>query len=354
MGYCIILLILSVLASIISSEKQCDVNIKSDLWRSEKAKIFDAFSFTNEFETLIIRLYELYPVVHKFVIVEASESFTGTRRELIFEKFKNDDRILPFKDKIVYSVCDYPDQMKQQSTHAKSDLTWKREHYTRNHCIRIALKEAGFNKDSLIILGDVDEIPSRETVNYISTCQSINGKSFTPSDKHKIPRCYPLLSYQTNRLHFNFHCQSENMAQWPLPRVIYGEALKDWKVQEVRGVMRRECRDLTQVVGGWHLSNFYYNDISTLVEKYATFSHQEVTAKFQNTKKFWQDLILKGGDYITNTKCVERNTTDLPHYVLDHYTLYLPLLNAHQIQFAKSRQQQGKVKGEKVKEISLR
>ena len=79
-----------------------------------------------------------------------------------------------------------------------------------------------------------------------------------------------------------------------------------------------------------------------------------MTAKFQNTKKFWQDLILKGGDYITNTKCVERNTTDLPHYVLDHYTLYLPLLNAHQIQFAKSRQQQGKVKGEKVKEISLR
>lgn len=231
--------------------------------RPKKIHVYDAFTFTNELETLIIRLYELYPVVHKFVIVEASETFTGLKRDLIYEKFKNDKRFQPFQDSILYHICNYPDNLKHDPGSIDSQKTWGREHYTRNHCIREALDLAKFQLDDLLLLGDVDEIPSRESIDMLSSCHTINGHSFKylnkQADQHKHSRCYPWISYQTNRLHFNFHCQSENMAVWPLPRIVFGNTLNDWKVQQVRGEMRRNCKEVTQVPAGWHLSNFYYS-----------------------------------------------------------------------------------------------
>ena len=127
------------------------------------------------------------------------------------------------------------------------------------------------------------------------------------------------------------------MGAWHHPRVGFGSALKHWNIQNVRGGGR--CKQML-IKGGWHFSNFYYHNISILVDKYASFSHQEVTKQFQNSIKYWEAEVKKGGNEISNTLCVETNVTLLPHLVLDQFQEYAYLMNEFQVNFAKKRLKQ--------------
>ena len=62
--------------------------------------LVDSFIFFKEVDLLEIRLEYLYPIVDKFLIVEARQSFKGSLKEYIFEK--NIDRYARFMDKINY------------------------------------------------------------------------------------------------------------------------------------------------------------------------------------------------------------------------------------------------------------
>ena len=67
-------------------------------------KVYDCFMFYNEIEILDIRLNELNPYVDYFVIVEAQETHSGLKKELVFEMYKHlFDR---YTDKIIYIVMD--------------------------------------------------------------------------------------------------------------------------------------------------------------------------------------------------------------------------------------------------------
>ena len=48
--------------------------------------IIDSFLFFQELDLLEIRLEYLYPIIDKFVIVEARQSFKGNTKDYIFEK----------------------------------------------------------------------------------------------------------------------------------------------------------------------------------------------------------------------------------------------------------------------------
>ena len=50
-----------------------------------RRKVYDGFMFFNELDLLEIRLRELYDVVDTFVVVEATVTFSGHPRELVFE-----------------------------------------------------------------------------------------------------------------------------------------------------------------------------------------------------------------------------------------------------------------------------
>ena len=51
--------------------------------------IYDCFTFFNEFDLLEIRLNELDSVVDKFVLVEATKTFSGLDKPLYFNENKN-------------------------------------------------------------------------------------------------------------------------------------------------------------------------------------------------------------------------------------------------------------------------
>lgn len=66
--------------------------------------VYDCFQFFNELDILKIRLNVLSPVVDRFVISEATETFSGLKKPLYYEE--NKAMFAEFQDKIIHVVVD--------------------------------------------------------------------------------------------------------------------------------------------------------------------------------------------------------------------------------------------------------
>jgi len=125
-------------------------------------KIFDTFTFFNEFDLLELRLRELYDHVDYFVIVEANRTFQNNDKPMYY--LENQERFAPWADKIRHvAVVDMP---------TDTD-TWGRERYQRDS---VLLGCTDADDDDIIMIGDVDEIPRVETIQKLhESTQSIWG-----------------------------------------------------------------------------------------------------------------------------------------------------------------------------------
>lgn len=113
--------------------------------------IVDCFPFFNEADTLEIRLNELAPVVDKFVIVEAEETFGGQPRALKFDP----ERFKAFNIDYRPVAKLYPE--------CKDRVTGReREADLRNRMLPILREFAQPN--NVVIISDCDEIPRRQAV----------------------------------------------------------------------------------------------------------------------------------------------------------------------------------------------
>ena len=109
--------------------------------------IYDCFSYWDEDLLLDLRLNILNEFVDHFVIVEGNKTWQNNKKDLKF----NINNFNKFKNKIIYiPVTDMPD----------GDNPYIRENFQRN-CISRGLRNA--NEDDLIIVSDLDEIPSGNT-----------------------------------------------------------------------------------------------------------------------------------------------------------------------------------------------
>lgn len=117
--------------------------------------IYDCFTFFNELDLLEIRLNTLYPVVDKFVLVEATRTHLNKKKPLYYKK--NKKRFKKFEDKIIHIVVDkYPKKISR----------WTIENHQRN-CITKGLKKCKDN--DIIMISDLDEIPNPK---YVANCKS--------------------------------------------------------------------------------------------------------------------------------------------------------------------------------------
>ena len=66
--------------------------------------VYDCIPFFNEIDILNLRLHILDPLVDRFIIEEATVTFSGEPKELCFEK--NKDLFKEFLHKIEYIVVD--------------------------------------------------------------------------------------------------------------------------------------------------------------------------------------------------------------------------------------------------------
>lgn len=126
--------------------------------RPEPRRVWDAFTFFNELQVLRLRLHTLAPVVHRFVVAEATKTHANGPKRLYFNESKEDADIQAFLPQVEHLIVDdLPD----------SSDRWQLEIFQRNALVR-GLAEA--DAQDLIIVGDCDEIPNPHAVHLLRTC----------------------------------------------------------------------------------------------------------------------------------------------------------------------------------------
>ncbi len=212
---------------------------------------------------LLFRMAILEPVVDYFVVVESMWTHQGERRERVL----SDGAFSPQMRSFYINI-------KSESMHRDS--------------IDFCCGE--FNQDDLVILSDVDEIPSREAV---SAMEYVDLPATCELD---------LYLYRLN---------------WRRPEKC-GLIMSTMKhLREIGGNALRGLRGSTPTIGtGWHLS--YFGGTEAIQKKLKSFCHAEF-----NTPEFldedWLDKCQKEG--IALLKCgtpLEKATPkDFPQYFLD-------------------------------------
>lgn len=133
-------------------------------------KVYDCFTFYNEFELLELRLQSLWDVVDYFVIVEANRKHTGEPKTFNF--WERQDEFKDFLPKIRFVPAD----LSNVSFNGVGD--WSIENAQRN-AIMHGLIDA--QPDDLTLISDLDEIPSPSVFRRLNENRlAITGFYITP------------------------------------------------------------------------------------------------------------------------------------------------------------------------------
>jgi hypothetical protein len=120
-------------------------------------KIYDCFTFLNEFDLLDLRIAEMYDHVDYMVLVEADHTFQNEPKHF---NFKNRMKEYEHYDKLIYiGVEDMP----------LSPDPWVNERHQRDS-IMLGIEDAA--DDDVIIIGDIDEIIRPSTIQELRKQQA--------------------------------------------------------------------------------------------------------------------------------------------------------------------------------------
>ncbi|KAK6160270.1 hypothetical protein DH2020_003651 [Rehmannia glutinosa] len=243
--------------------------------REYPRRVFDAVLFSNEVDILKVRWKELYPYVSEFVILESNSTFTGLPKPFVFSTVRDEFKFL--EPRLTYGQV--PGRFR------KRENPFIEEAYQRL-ALDYLLKQAGIQDDDLLIMSDVDEIPSRHTINLLSWRASVHV-------------------YEAGKTRYAHYRQSD-------------EILAD---------------------AGWHCS-FCFRHISEFIFKMKAYSHVDRVrfSHFLNPKRV-QRVICKGADLFDmlpeeyTFKEIIGKMGPIPHsYSAVHLPAYL-LENADEFKF---------------------
>lgn len=200
------------------------------------AEIYDCFTFFNESDILRLRLNELGPHVDHFVIVEATETFTGKRKPLYMNTVEKADWYQEHKEKVIRVVVDFP---------SKDMTSWDREIYQRNQITR-GLEKAKSSND-IVIISDVDEIPRPGMFHWKESVQ-LDVTQYFWNFHWEVPvHCNQGARPVVTRVSHLYLTTPQEMRASVLPRIQYG---------------------------GWHFS--FFGGVAATIQKIEAFAHTEV------------------------------------------------------------------------------
>lgn len=248
--------------------------------------IWDCFTFFNELDILELRLAELDGVVDKFVIAEATRTFSNDPKPLHFAE--NRARFARWADRIVHVVVD-------DLPGAGADA-WDREAFQRNAVAR-GLADAA--PDDVVMVSDVDEIPYPENVARLTPAAMAGHIWFIECD------------YYTYKLNLAIEnkwvglCAVRAIQKKHLPPL---QSLRGFRARHSRRLpmpvnqtinvaknVFRVGRPLTHRLvehGGWHFT--FMNTPEKIQYKIASYAHQERnTPEFNNLANI-QRMITEG------------------------------------------------------------
>ena len=244
--------------------------------------IVDAFTFFNERELVELRVKYLNDIVDYFLIVEADHTHTGKKKEWNFPEVLN-SRLKNYSNKIKYHQMKVdlekaeaekdPRYKSLKGPLANAGRSWKVESMQRNF-IKDCYKKLTTSKDDIIIISDLDEIPSKEKISFIksSDFEVIAPVSFAQSL-------------------FYLNCNYLDLEQWIGSVAITGQLIEKYEPQTFRDYKNRISRFSD---AGWSFSSF--GGTKKIIEKLEAFCHVEYNLKEYKDEDHIKKCIQTGGD----------------------------------------------------------
>ena len=275
--------------------------------------LIDSFLFFQELDLLEIRLEYLYPIVDKFIIVEARQSFKGSIKGFIFEK--NIKRYKKYIDKIIYHRIEdihyeYKELLnfleksdtkgskkissfiKDHTYYDKRNLSYLLDTYHRE-CIHMALLKI-CNADDIVMLSDLDEIPEFQIIK--------NLKQESKFDNLMVFIQHEFQYYLNNYANSNWH------------GTILGtyKSIKDNSLN----ILRKNSRKLLTISNsGYHFTSI--GNKKTIINKIENWGHQEFNHKI--IKENIEDNLVNGRDIFYRIKRHRNKLVNLDNnIILDH------------------------------------
>lgn len=271
--------------------------------RDYPRRVFDAVLFSNELDMLNIRWKELSPYITEFVLLESNSTFTGLPKDLVFAK--NRDQFQYVSSRLTYGQI--PGRFR------KGENPFIEEAYQRL-ALDYLLKGAGIQDDDLLIMSDIDEIPSGHTIDLLRWCDEIP----------------PILHLRLKNYLYSFEfLVDDNSWRASVHRYVSGKT---------RYAHYRQSEDILNDAG-WHCS-FCFRHISEFVFKMKAYSHFDRVRfpHFLNPNRV-QRVICEGNDLFDmlpeeyTFKEIIAKMGPIPHsYSAVHLPAYL-LQNADKYKF---------------------
>jgi beta-1,4-mannosyl-glycoprotein beta-1,4-N-acetylglucosaminyltransferase len=238
--------------------------------------IVDAFIFFNEKELVELRVKYLNDIVDYFLIIEADVTHTGKEKKWNFPEILNTS-LKEFSNKIYYH------QMKVDLKKAEAEKspnykggTWGRS-WRVDTMQRNFLKEA-YNKlppsNDIIIISDLDEIPSKDKISFIKSCDL---KVIAP--------------VTFNHALFYLDCNYLTLERWLGSIVITKELMDKYEPQVFRDLRNRISHFND---AGWSFSSF--GGVKKVREKLEAFCHEEYNKEKYKNEAHINKCIETGSD----------------------------------------------------------
>jgi beta-1,4-mannosyl-glycoprotein beta-1,4-N-acetylglucosaminyltransferase len=228
--------------------------------RESPRRVFDAVLFSNELDLLKIRWKELNPYVNEFVLLESNSTFTGLPKHFVFAN--NRDEFKFVDQRLTYG--NVPGRYK------KGQNPFVEEAYQRL-ALDFLLKKAGIQDDDLLLMSDVDEIPSRHTIDLLRWCDDIP----------------PVLHLRLKNYLYSFEFLFDDNS-WRASVHVYKSGKTKYAHYHQSDVILADA--------GWHCS-FCFRHISEFVFKMKAYSHFDRVrfSNYLNPKRI-QKKICQGSD----------------------------------------------------------
>ncbi|KAL3339292.1 hypothetical protein AABB24_028091 [Solanum stoloniferum] len=228
--------------------------------REYPRRVFDAVLFNNEVDMLTIRWKELYPYITEFVLLESNSTFTGLPKPSYFANHRGEFEFV--ESRLTYGQI--PGRFR------RGENPFVEEAYQRL-ALDYLLKQAGIQDDDLLIMSDVDEIPSRHTINLLRWCDDV------PSVLH--------LRLKNYLYSFEFLVDNDS----------WRASVHRYQSGKTRYAHYRQS-DTILADAGWHCS-FCFRRISEFIFKMKAYSHFDRVrfSHFLNPKRV-QRVICNGDD----------------------------------------------------------
>ncbi|KAG5136529.1 hypothetical protein JHK82_021260 [Glycine max] len=228
--------------------------------REYPRRVYDAVLFSNELEILTLRWRELYPYITEFVVLESNSTFTGLPKPLVFNS--NREKFKFVEPRLTYGTIG--------GRFKKGENPFVEEAYQRvalDHLLKIA----GITDDDLLIMSDVDEIPSAHTINLLRWCDEV------PS----------ILHLQLKNYLYSFEFRVDDKS--------WRASIHRYQTGKTRYAHYRQSDDIL-ADAGWHCS-FCFRRISDFIFKMKAYSHYDRVrfSHYLNPERI-QKVICKGTD----------------------------------------------------------